>query len=207
MRSPVEPLELFLSCARATRNAEVEAALDEFADAHGLASYRELPYYFLGGRDNNRGPVEAMSDTRNAVYEKVMNGFDALIDLYQRHGLFKKNPTNASEALSEIGSDLKHPGVYLITSKANTRTGERGSPKKRANVLICDEGTGIVGSAFKSTILSIEGSNKAANHLMAGSYGMGGSAIYASSEFSLIYSVAEIDPSTLTFTVISLASG
>src|SRR5579863_1344112 len=106
MEGLVEPLKIFLAVDLAKRSSEVEAALDEFADTHGRQSHRDLPFYHLGGRDNNRGPIEAMSDARNAIYEKVMNGFDSLIELYQRYARFRTNPTKAAEALNEIGLDL-----------------------------------------------------------------------------------------------------
>jgi hypothetical protein len=169
---------------------------------NGLADLYELPYRYLGDKENNRGPVEAMESTENALYEKVMNRFDAVIEFKQRTDGFASNPTNAAEAMAEIGSELRQPGVYLITTKANTRTGGLGQPKKRANVIVVDEGVGILPGAFPSTIISLEGSNKLSNPLMAGSYGFGSAAIYRDSEFSIIWSRSMHDPGTIGFTVI-----
>lgn len=67
--------------ALATRSNEVQAALDEFAEAHDLQSHRDLLFYYLGGRDNNRGPIEAMSDgTGVKVFE--LDGFTSSQAIY-----------------------------------------------------------------------------------------------------------------------------
>ena len=39
----MEPLELFLRCTSASCNRDVEAALNEFAEAHGLETLHDLP--------------------------------------------------------------------------------------------------------------------------------------------------------------------
>lgn len=193
---------LFQELCGAQNARQIRQALEDFAAEQDAVGVEALPFRFLGGIENNRGPVEVMVSTKNALYEKVMNGFDALIELYQRRQLFRTTPRNAAEALDEIAEDTEAPGVYVITSKADMSSGQVGQPKKRTNVLVLDQGAGIRSSAFSGTILSLNGSNKLANPLMAGTYGMGGSAIYRDTEFALIYSISEDDLSTVAYTVV-----
>lgn len=193
---------LFQELCAARNSREIRSALEDYAKDEGLSGLDALPREYLGGIENNRGPVEVMVSPKNALYEKVMNGFDALIELYQRQGRFSPEIENAAQALNVIAEDTDAPGVYVITSKADMTTGQIGQPKKRTNVLVIDEGAGILSQTFKGTILSLNGSNKLANRLMAGTYGMGGSAIYRETEFALIYSISEQDPSTVSYTVV-----
>jgi hypothetical protein len=194
-------VSLFLDLCRAENARQVKDALDSHAEELGRASHLDLQYQFVGGRPNNRGQIGAMSSMRAALYEKIMNGFDSLIDHYQRNALFKSDPSNAAMALSEIAENNER-GVYMITTKANTALGQLGQPPKRQNVLILDEGTGILPEAFPATILSLNGNNKTSNPLMAGTYGMGGSAIYNKTDYCLIYSIPEERPDEVAFTVV-----
>ena len=173
-----ESMQLFIELMNARSAHEVRTALDDYAQQQGGSRLTDLPVSYVGGRENNRGPVEVMESVENSIYEKVMNGYDALVQLRQNDGGFETNPANAAQALAEIGNDTAKPGVYLITSRSHTRTGSVGQPKKRSNVIVVDEGIGIRPDAFHHTIMSLEGSNKLTNPLMAGSYGFGGSAIY-----------------------------
>lgn len=181
---------------------EVRAVLDDYAQAQVRGQLSDLSFKYVGARENNRGPVEVMESVENSAYEKIMNGFDALIELRQHLGGFTTAPTNAAQALAEIGDDLNEPGVYLITSRTHTRTGSVGQPKKRSNVVIVDEGIGIQPDAFHNTIMSLEASNKLTNPLMAGSYGFGGSAIYRYSTFTVIWSRSVHKQDVIGFTVV-----
>lgn len=197
-----ENLQLFIELMSARNVHEVRAALDDYAQAQVGGDLSDLPCKYVGARENNRGPVEVMESAENSVYEKIMNGFDALIELRQHLGGFTTSPTNAAQALAEIGDDLGEPGVYLITSRAHTRTGSVGQPKKRSNVVVVDEGIGIQPGTFHNTIMSLEGSNKLTNPLMAGSYGFGGSAIYRYSTFTVIWSRSVDRQDVIGFTVV-----
>ena len=194
-------VSLFLDLCRAENARQVTDALDAHTETLGYAGHLDLRFQFVGEMPNNRGPIGAMATMRAALYEKMMNGFDSLIDHYQRNELFKSNPSNAAMALAEIAQQNQR-GVYMITSKANTALGQIGQPPKRQNALILDEGTGILAEAFPSTILSLNGNNKTSNPLMAGTYGMGGSAIYSKTPYCLIYSISEERPDELAFTVV-----
>ena len=206
-------VSLFLDLCRAENARQVTDALDAHTETLGYAGHLDLRFQFVGEMPNNRGPIGAMATMRAALYEKMMNGFDSLIDHYQRNELFKSNPSNAAMALAEIAQQNQRAvviprrplylrGVYMITSKANTALGQIGQPPKRQNALILDEGTGILAEAFPSTILSLNGNNKTSNPLMAGTYGMGGSAIYSKTPYCLIYSISEERPDELAFTVV-----
>lgn len=195
-------LSLFIDLCRAENSREVTDALDAHAEDLGYATRLDIRYEFVGGMPNNRGQIGAMASMRAALYEKVMNGYDSLIDHYQRNELFENNPSNAAMALAEIAGSANARGVYMVVTKANMALGQMGQPPKRQNVLVLDEGTGILAEAFPSTILSLNGNNKTSNPLMAGTYGMGGSAIYSKTDYCLIYSISEERPNELAFTVV-----
>jgi hypothetical protein len=202
-----ENLQFFIEVMSARNVHEVRAALDDYAQAQVGGHLSDLPCKYVGARENNRGPVEMMESVENSVYEKIMNGFDALTELRLHLGGFATAPTNAAQALAEIGDDLNEPGVYLITSRAHTRKGSVGQPKKRSNVVVVDEGIGIQPDAFHNTIMSLEGSNKLTNPLMAGSYGFGGSAIYRYSDFTVIWSRSLHRQDVIGFTVVHQKRG
>jgi hypothetical protein len=150
-----ENLQLFIELMSARNVHDVRSALEDYPQGQLGGQLSDLPFKYVGGRENNRGPVEVMESADNSIYEKIMNGYDALVELRQYLGGFATDPTNAAEALAEIGDDPHEPGVYLITSKAHTRTGSVGQPKKRSNVVVIDEGIGILPEAFNNTIMSL----------------------------------------------------
>lgn len=195
-------LSLFIDLCRAENAREVTDALDAHSEELGYATKLDLRYEFVGGRPNNRGQIGAMASMRAALYEKIMNGYDSLIDHQQRNGLFTTNPTNAAMALAEIAANEQERSVYMIVTKANMALGQMGQPPKRQNVLILDEGTGILAESFATTIMSLNGNNKTSNPLMAGTYGMGGSAIYSKTPYCFIYSISEERPDEIAYTVV-----
>ena len=197
-----ENMQLFIELMNARNAEEVRAGLDDHGEASGRRGLSGLPFCYVGGKENNRGPIEVMESVENALYEKIMNGFDALIELRQSVEGFSTNPVNAAQSLAEIGDDLSQSGVFLITSRSYTKTGSVGQPRKRSNVVVVDEGVGIHPDAFHATIMSLEGSNKLTNPLMAGSYGFGGSAIYRYSDFTVIWSRSINTPDLISFTVV-----
>ncbi|MBV8092254.1 MAG: hypothetical protein JO110_03275 [Acetobacteraceae bacterium] len=73
-----ESLQLFIELMNSRNLHEVGTALDDYAQAQVGGQLSDLPFRYLGGRENNRGPVEVMESVENAAYEKIMNGYDAL---------------------------------------------------------------------------------------------------------------------------------
>jgi hypothetical protein len=192
--------DLFQSLARASSSAEAFELLDGYAEEEGLDGHEELPLKPLGDQDNNRGLIEALASVDASGFEKVMNGHDALIDLWLREGRFETDPQNPAEALAELGMS-EEPSTWLITSRDKSPSGP-GRPPKRANLTIVDRGIGIPASRFADTIMSLQGSNKITDPRFAGSFGYGGSTLYRFSELTLVYSRYRDRPNEVAFTVV-----
>jgi hypothetical protein len=191
---------LFQSIARAGSASEVFDLLDEYAEDLGLDGHEQLPLRAVGDQDNNRGLIEALASVDAAGFEKVMNGHDAVIDLWLQEDRFTTNPQTPAESLAEIAS-AEDPTTWVITSKDKSPTGP-GRPPKRANVTIVDQGIGITATRFGDTIMSLQGSNKITDRRFAGSFGYGGSTLYRFSDITLIYSRDRHNPNEVAYTVV-----
>jgi len=104
-----ENLQLFIELMSARSAHEVRTALDDYAQALAGGQLSDLPSRYVGARENNRGPVEVMESAENSAYEKIMNGFDALIELRQHLGGFTTAPINARKPSPKLATISTSP--------------------------------------------------------------------------------------------------
>jgi hypothetical protein len=171
----VNKRELYDSLIAATKAAEVNAALDAFRQNAGAA---EIAF---GGRANNRGAIEIAADAARSVIERVTNAHDALLELeHQKHGgkPVCRSPREAAGAWLNVP---RKDGLSGLTPKERQDLAlgsivrlEAGEGSQSRILTVIDRGIGIEPDAMKTTILSLNESNKIQKHYLAGTYGQGG---------------------------------
>ena len=159
-----------------------------------LSSQPHLKWLPVGGRANNRGIIEVSANTGRALVERVTNAIDAVLDAeYVRHD--GKPPCDSPREAAEAWLQVPHEGLSALSpnqrrslaKRVNVRLRKGDGPSKRI-VDISDSGIGLSAEQFPTTILSLNESNKVTKKHLAGTYGQGGSATFASCEFSLLAS-------------------
>lgn len=182
--------ELLDAVVDATKIQEVETALSAYTNATPAAGFQPV-----GGRPNNRGAIEVSSDAGRSMIERVTNMLDALLDLeHEQHG---GTPTCRSprEAASAWLGVPEREGLSGLTNKKRQDLAARavvrldpGEGAQSRLLTVSDRGIGIEPEKLKSTILSLNESNKIQKHYLAGIYGQGGSSTFAFCKYAVIVS-------------------
>jgi len=213
---------LFIELMTAKTAGDIDGALEAYTETTG----KVVTDAFIGNNDNNCGMIEVMTNSYDALYERIMNGFDAGIEHYDRQGLFKStsisspaqamqkifnqqlnnNKVQSSDDFDEEDFDIDEDDVVVTNGKSkfnpfvfviNTEA------NRTKTVTVADTTIGIHGVDFPKTILSLAGKNKISNPLLCGRYNMGGSATFNFSERTIIASIPETNTETVYFTVVN----
>jgi len=194
--------ELLRSLIGATNVIAANDALQRFVDANPSAGWTPV-----GGRPNNRGIVEVSANPGRAIVERVTNAIDAVLDAeFTKHEGKPdcRSPRQAASTWLNVPDDglsAMSPADRRKLARLVTVRLREGEGKARRIVEVEDRGTGLAAEDMPKTILSLNESNKVQKPHLAGTYGQGGSATFASSELSLIASrVAGSD--SISFTVV-----
>lgn len=175
--------------------------------SHFTAATPEAAWVAVGGRPNNRGIIEVSANPGRAVVERVTNAIDAVLDAeFQRHDGKPdcRSPRQAASAWLNVPDDglsaMSAVERRKLAKLVTVRLAE-GDGAARRIIEVFDHGTGLSADEMPSTILSLNESNKVQKPHLAGTYGQGGSATFASSELSLIASRVE-GSAEIAFTVV-----
>jgi len=169
--------------------ADLEAALAQFETANPQAEW--VPF---GGRENNRGTIEALADPGRSLVERLTNGIDAILeDEHKKHNGIPdcRTPKEAATAwlnvpeggLSEMTPAQRRSIAHRIAIKLKA-----GDGRSSRVVEVRDAGIGLAPDEMPKTILSLNESNKMQKYYLAGAYGQGGSSTLATSKYVLIAS-------------------
>jgi hypothetical protein len=186
---------------------EVRALIDEYVESQsGWVSWRPV-----GDRTNNSGTIQAAGDPGRAILERITNGIDAVIELQhnEHHGNPEcSSPKEAAQAWFGVPSAGMHkmsPGAQRKLAQASvTLRLLPGDGRAKRAVIIADKGTGLAPDQIPATILSLNADNKMSKFYLAGAFGQGGSATFASSDYTLVASRSVKSPGTVGFTVVKL---
>ncbi|MCL4510450.1 MAG: hypothetical protein M1470_05210 [Bacteroidetes bacterium] len=192
-----ELLDLLL---QATKMDDLEAALTQFQTTNPQTQW--IPF---GGRENNRGTIEASADPGRSLVERLTNSIDAILeDEHDTHSGIPdcRTPKEAATAwlnipqggLSEMTPVQRRTIAQRIA--INIRTGDGRATRV---VEVRDRGIGLSPDEMAKTILSLNESNKMQKYYLAGAYGQGGSSTLATSRYILIAS--RRDHSQIGFTI------
>jgi hypothetical protein len=151
----------------------------------------------LGGRRNNAGSVELVTEPGPPIIERITNGVDAMLELgFQMAGCPEPGPTSpraAAEKWFDIKggtpSELRENRALISKLAPNVEvevydSGESKSP----TISILDKGIGQHPTDLPDTILSLGESNKIGKQYLCGAYGQGGSSSFAWCKYTVIVS-------------------
>lgn len=172
---------------------DIESLLDSLTGA----APNEWGWCPLGGRLNNAGNVELITEPGPPVIERIINGIDAMLELYyQLAGCPDPGPPSprmASEQWFGIQrgtlSAVKEDRALISKLAQNVQVDvyDSGEPK-RPTITIWDTGIGQHPTDLPYTILSLGASNKIGKRYLCGAYGQGGSSSFAWCKYTIIVS-------------------
>lgn len=196
-----ELLDALLKTDKANTVRDLIAEFEESADGIGWRK--------VGDRSNNEGTIQAAGDPARALVERITNGLDAVID--RAHGEHQgrpecRSPKEAASAWFGIPPKGLHglstAAARGVAQNAVTITLMEGDGRARRALEIADFGKGLTGIQMPQTILSLNADNKVAKFYLAGAFGQGGSATFASSVYTLIVSRPIEAPNSTFFSVV-----
>jgi len=181
--------EFFDLLLQATKLADLEAALTQFETENPQTKW--IPF---GGRENNRGTIEASVDPGRSLVERLTNAIDAILeDEHKKHNGIPDCRTPKEAATAWL--NVPEAGLSEMTPVQRRSIAQRVSIKLRSGddrsarvVEIRDTGIGLAPDEMPKTILSLNESNKIQKYYLAGAYGQGGSSTLATSRYVLIAS-------------------
>ena len=145
--------------------------------------YKLISKYFrpIGDNVNNGASIDLLKDGEKGIIERLTNSIDALIEKTVEVKSIR-SPKNVDSVIKygfpqyyqklcnsyDLSSDVIN-NIYLVA--------QEGSKKNMPTLDIVDLGTGIEGSRFSSTILSLHSGNKTSKEksYLIGAFGHGGS--------------------------------
>ncbi len=187
----------------ASTTEELVSAIEAFEAAQG----DRAGWAPIGGKENNRGPIEISADPGRSLVERLTNGVDAILEAeYERHRGMPdcRSPRQAATAwigVSERGLSEMTPAQRQAVAKRVAIRLLPGNGRQGRLVEIRDFGVGLTPEEMPGTILSLNESNKIRKHYLAGTYGQGGSSTFAVSAYTLLAS-RRASESRLGFTVV-----
>lgn len=195
--------EFFAALLSASSTRAVQEAIDLFEKADEGADWA-----WLGGKDNNRGPVEVSVDPGRSLVERLTNGIDAILEMeYIRHNGIPvaRSPRDAATTWLNVPPR----GLSALSPTERRRLARRveirilaGEGRNSRLVEVRDFGTGLSPDQMPSTILGLNEGNKMQKHYLVGTYGQGGSSTFAISSYAVIVSRGYSQPDKIGFTVV-----
>jgi hypothetical protein len=169
---------------------EIECCIADFEAANPST----VGWHPFGGRLNNRGTIEAASDSGRSIIERLTNGVDALLE--REHALHaNQRPCNSPKEAAQAWFGVPQEGLQALDSSKRrslsqdiTVTLLPGEGKASRTIEVRDKGVGVAPDRLAGTILSLNESNKIQKRYLAGAYGQGGSSTYAFCKYALVVS-------------------
>jgi hypothetical protein len=197
--------DLLTSLFATEKVEDVRSLVDEYISVHAA----EASWLPVGGRRNNSGTIQAASDPARAFIERITNGVDAVIE--RKHIEHKGKPLcDSPKEATQAWFGVPPAGLHKL-SEAQRRslaqssvivTLHEGNGRGKRTLDVSDTGLGLTSDQMPATILSLNESNKLDKFYLAGAFGQGGSASFASSDYTLIASRSILSPETVSFTIV-----
>lgn len=199
--------ELLKALLSAATLEDVRTSLDAFVEAHS----EEVQWRPVGDRRNNSGTIQVAGDPARALLERVTNAMDAVIERahIEHNGLPKcSSPREAVQAWFNVPSQGLH-GLSAVQRRKLAQSSVvltllPGDGRGKRIVEVADYGTGLTAPQIPNTILSLNADNKIDKLYLAGAFGQGGSATFASADYTLITSRSVTEPTEIAFTLVKL---
>jgi hypothetical protein len=164
-----------------------------------LAAVPDQAWRPLGGKPNNHPLVNALSDSGDALVERVTNGMDALIEREVLRSGRKdlQSPRHAVDVLFGIPSGhvvgVTDEGVRRAMASSLVVTVRESGVEKEPTVVVSDRGVGQHPSDFESTLVSLNENNKRSSLYLMGAYGWGGAASFGFCKYAVFVSRRQND--------------
>jgi hypothetical protein len=183
----------------------VRVLLEEYLGVHAVAA----SWVPIGGRRNNSGTIQAAGDPARALIERITNGVDAVIERAHVEHSGKPICTTPKEA-TQSWFGVPSAGLHKLSEAERRSLAQNsvfvilheGNGRAKRTVDIADKGLGLTAEQMPQTILSLNESNKLDKFYLAGAFGQGGSASFASSDYTLIASRSILTPEIVSFTIV-----
>ena len=190
---------LFRSLVLSQRPQEVAKVLASYGDGPDVTLNTPfgplgLEWLPVGGNTSNISTIGLATHPGRALIERITNATDAVLEKTLAAGL-GGNPGNPHDLAGNIAAPSDRQIHVSILPGDNHRF---------PTVDVLDAGIGIKPEDFRSTILSLQAGNKIRKHYLIGTFGQGGSATLAFSDYVLIVSRSAEQPNRLGFTVIRI---
>ena len=155
---------------------------------------------FVGDNDQNASTIDMLENGEKGIIERLTNGIDAVLERKKsEHGIVsakkaedivKKAYPKYYDHYSAIISGDKSGNRSYDANNAVTLAVNDGSKKNSPTFDIIDMGTGLKGTDFSKSILSLHGGNKVkkSTNYLIGAFGQGGSTSLAFAYATLILS-------------------
>lgn len=162
-----------------------------------LTEDADLDWLPVGGFKDNVATINMGTDPAAGLAERITNAIDAVLELEwlkQNKPADIESPRTASQKWFSITegklNSIENASDKKISElarriKVTMRDSER---ENYPTVEIRDNGIGIRGEDFKSTILSLHGQNKLSKLFLMGAYGQGGSTALSYNNYTIIIS-------------------
>jgi hypothetical protein len=163
----------------------------------------------FGGTASNFSTIGLGTKPGRSLTERITNAIDALLEDRAPLGVAAPNsprlaasqwfgrPVSTSESglfsWKDMPDDFSHR-IHVVLQASEKETAP--------TIDVTDDGIGIAGKAFPSTILSLQGQNKIKKRHLIGAFGQGGAATLAFCDYAIIASRPKDNPSRVAFTVI-----
>lgn len=162
-------------------------------------------YKFLGDNYSNASPITILKKGEKGLIERLTNGIDAVIEK-KKQLLNLTSPKDANAVISKA-----YPKFYNHMQKISTNLDDslrsnayeaedqvilaanEGSSTAKPTFDIIDKGTGVKGSDFANTLLSLNKGNKLSSEkkYLIGAFGQGGSTSLPFTDSTIIISKQE----------------
>ena len=183
-----------VSCVRELLNITSSDQLESWLKRLGNAEILNDGRYWknVGDQHSNAGPIESSADPINPLAERIVNSFEAMIELHAAQtGIDPNTPMQAVEQFFGIERgrtcDLDETSARNIAQHISVSfRGIKGDPAPTIEVR--DEGIGIHPTDFHNTILALGQSRKGQKKYLIGMYGQGGSSTFDKCQYTVILS-------------------
>lgn len=200
-----------LSCLS---SSELRSILNEFGDSDSSTldvplGESRLVWRAYGDTASNISSVGLGTKSGRSLTERVTNAIDAVLE--DRVLDCVMPPTSPRQAANQwFGRPVSGADSGLFSWKEMPSGFDRRihvvlqqSGKEVAPTIdVMDDGIGIAGEQFPSTILSLQGGNKIKKRYLIGAFGQGGAATLGFCEYAIVFSRSKAVPQKLSFTII-----
>src|SRR5437667_2570597 len=211
---PEDRNALFEALISATGSEEVRNILSGIGDFDKATlnvpfGKHRLLWRPFGGKESNVSTTGLGTKPGRSLTERITNAMDAILEDRVVPGVAPANsPRRAANAWFGRPISTSDAGLFSWANKPADFDKhihvvlQQSDQEESPTIDVLDDGIGIKGAEFPSTILSLQSGNKIRKRHLIGAFGQGGAVTLDFCDYTLIFSRAHAKPDTVAFTVI-----